>query len=395
MASIRVLCEVCQTRATDWPRKTPFDPISCDNQCMVCAAIKAIVEAPLPTWRTNEVSFNESIEDNATKPPYYTQPVSPLRSDNSSAACFECPDVALYIWRYIDSIERGSQYKRWHSVLWIRHLPVPAVSRVPNARSIPYNYFRGLLDDCKQNHPECNRPVIPSKHIGPRRVIDCIANEVVEHRGEPYVTLSYVWGTAPDPPADHSRTNDFLPTIKDAMAITVSLGYRHLWVDRYCIDQSNVEEVLHQISIMHLIYETSILTIIAACGANPQLGLSGVSKPRLPLYEAESASIYVRESLRRDNEVVGSVWNSRAWTYQEALFARRRLIITSSEVYFECAAWRLWETEQVRVFSLAPHLSTCTLGFRQPTSRVLADRLCQGLSPNRFFSDGTHVRDGF
>lgn len=32
----------------------------------------------------------------------------------------------------------------------------------------------------------------------------------------------------------------------------------------------------------------------------------------------------------------GSKWNTRGWTYQEGLLARRRLVFTNDEVYFQC-----------------------------------------------------------
>ncbi len=41
---------------------------------------------------------------------------------------------------------------------------------------------------------------------------------------------------------------------------------------------------------------------------------------------------------RSDNEVQRSRWNTRGWTYQEGLLARRRLVFTGSQCYFQCGA---------------------------------------------------------
>jgi len=131
------------------------------------------------------------------------------------------------------------------------------------------------------------------------------------------------------------------------MMVTVALGYRYLWVDRYCINQSDPTEVLEQMSIMDVIYKNSILTIIAACGINPQHGLPGVSKPRRALHECESSGIYVREVVS-SSTILESRWNQRAWTYQEAVFARRRLIFTDCEAYYECSSrGGKWESQPV------------------------------------------------
>ncbi len=37
------------------------------------------------------------------------------------------------------------------------------------------------------------------------------------------------------------------------------------------------------------------------------------------------------------------MWSSRAWTYQEGLLSRRRLLFTESQVYFQCMEMHCWE----------------------------------------------------
>jgi len=58
--------------------------------------------------------------------------------------------------------------------------------------------------------------------------------------------------------------------------VVKKLGYRYLWVDRYCINQGNEEEKADQCGKMDLIYQNADLTIIAAIGDNPTYGLPGV-----------------------------------------------------------------------------------------------------------------------
>jgi hypothetical protein len=78
----------------------------------------------------------------------------------------------------------------------------------------------------------------------PERVVDCKSGQLVEENSQPYVCLSYVWGSkAPTQEALDNLLPINLPaTISDAMVVTLKIGLRYLWVDRYCIDQNNADE---------------------------------------------------------------------------------------------------------------------------------------------------------
>lgn len=54
--------------------------------------------------------------------------------------------------------------------------------------------------------------------------------------------------------------------MEDAITVTQSLGYRYLWIDQHCIDQSDPVQKQYQIANMDKIYANSDLTIIAAAG---------------------------------------------------------------------------------------------------------------------------------
>jgi len=81
--------------------------------------------------------------------------------------------------------------------------------------------------------------------------------------------------------------------VRDAIEITEKLGFKYLWVNRYCINQHNSEEKHSQIRNMDSIYNTAELTIIAAVGDNPSFGLPGASsqRPRIPQIEISLGGI--------------------------------------------------------------------------------------------------------
>lgn len=97
---------------------------------------------------------------------------------------------------------------------------------------------------------------------------------------------------------------------------------------------------------MSTIYRGAQLTIIAAAGEDPTHGLPGVKpcrrSPAHGYYEAIGS--FCLSALPRCildghayfNDIRNTVWASRAWTFQEAIFSRRRLIFTESQVIFSC-----------------------------------------------------------
>jgi hypothetical protein len=49
-------------------------------------------------------------------------------------------------------------------------------------------------------------------------------------------------------------------TIRDAIEVTKSVGFQHLWVDALCIVQDTHEDKVWQLSVMNRIYEDTSLT---------------------------------------------------------------------------------------------------------------------------------------
>lgn len=188
-----------------------------------------------------------------------------------------------------------------------------------------------------KHHEECGleRP----RRVPYLKLIDCETRRIVPAEDFSYICLSYVWGQTLDDNTHLSVLPCGLPTtIEDAITVTLKLGMRYLWVDRYCIDQQNKVEVLHQLKVMDLIYQNAELTIVAAAGEDPWYGLPGVSsRPRdSQLFRKIWGILFVPPVSSPVEFIEDSTWNTRGWTYQEALFSRRRLVFTNQQAYFEC-----------------------------------------------------------
>ncbi|EHK41672.1 hypothetical protein TRIATDRAFT_172728, partial [Trichoderma atroviride IMI 206040] len=210
------------------------------------------------------------------------------------------------------------------------------------------------IDFCNDNHTTGPCAVKDRTLVKGLRLIDCEENKVVlAENNVDYVTLSYVMGTYREDDDDNGN-DDHLPrrlpkVVADAISTTKALGYRYLWVDRYCIprrgDAQGAPERQRQLDLMGQIYGHSALTLVVAAGEGVRDGIAGISAPREEQLSIQTETdLFTTSLLRPDLEVASSKWASRAWTYQEGLLSRRRLIFTPSQVYFQCQALHCHES---------------------------------------------------
>ena len=104
--------------------------------------------------------------------------------------------------------------------------------------------IRRWLQTCWSFHKACR-----NLHSFPKyeslRVIDCREERLrLIDLTDTYACLSYVWGSLPHNESFDSvkSLRDIPRTIRDAMTVTLELGLRYLWVDRYYINQQDQNE---------------------------------------------------------------------------------------------------------------------------------------------------------
>lgn len=249
------------------------------------------------------------------------------------------------------------------------HIGKPVkMARIPQIVSPVFNGSLACawFDACIKSHAECKFAMKSHFHMQrpETRMIDCLTRELiswklvspgddsVQKRG--FVALSYVWGPRPTVDETTQAEGFNLPsqlplTIRDAITVTLNLGFQYLWVDQYCINQSDQKDKSTQISQMDLIYNCADLTIIAASGADCNYGLPGVSeRPRdVPdpfiLDEVLTFGI-LPERIDHWERGPGS-WHTRGWTFQEAHLSRRRLVFSDTAMHFECMRYDEWQKE--------------------------------------------------
>lgn len=201
------------------------------------------------------------------------------------------------------------------------------------------------LEHCKTKHSfRCHGST--KSAVSGLRLIDCATLTIREAESEsPFVALSYVWGNPGNVDITRRRTRNgrllrkrLSPVIIDAICVTKTLGFKYLWVDKFCIDQNDAATKHEQIKQMGAIYENAELTIIAAAGADETHGLPGVGKrPPTPQNITGLSGISVLPMVKHPHSSIrSSRWASRGWTFQEAVLSRRRLVFTGDHLYFEC-----------------------------------------------------------
>ncbi|KAL5329350.1 hypothetical protein ACEPPN_002862 [Leptodophora sp. 'Broadleaf-Isolate-01'] len=221
--------------------------------------------------------------------------------------------------------------------------------------SADFTVIKEWLAYCTSHHSKtCRQGPLPS--LPGFRVIDCISRNIRDQESvniqEGYITLSYVWGAGSEwlpPQIDDLRPGAVSRVIENAMEVTVKLGFRFLWVDRYCIPQSESPEKQKLLNNMGTIYQNSAFTIIASAGDSPSYGLPGVAgNSRTAQYQVMvGRHKLVAVSTNFGNEILQSEWNKRGWTYQEALLSCRQLVFTNSQVYFQCQGMTCFESMSI------------------------------------------------
>lgn len=235
--------------------------------------------------------------------------------------------------------------------------------RILDENWIDMEVIRDWRSRCIVEHGgRCDKPAFGGgAPFLPSWLIDVVEGCIVpcEDEGPRFLTLSYTWGKTKNFLTKKHNINDVrkpgalltgyiadnIPeTIRNAIALTKALGETRLWVDSLCIVQDDEAALQHDIRNMHRIYASSFLTIIAEDGQDAEFGLRGLrglSAPRVVDQEvlpmAAGERLLMIGSKYRDHPVSIYDYEERMWTFQERIFAKRRLIFTSfGSVKWQC-----------------------------------------------------------
>ena len=250
------------------------------------------------------------------------------------------------------------------------------LTRTSSRESI--QWARQRIEHCTNNH-DCGRilntsPDTTQQLIHPIRLVDVRMIDRSQVRlvsieaASQYATLSYCWGTNPDPPWVTTTSNmvsrhvgfstHILPqTLRDAITLTRELGYDYLWIDALCILQGDDSiDWEQQTSQMGLIYGNSCITIAPSAPMSAESGIFNVESVdqshEIPAVidittrtaDGQESTLHVfewtghttREEEESPKELREDALSQRGWVYQERLFSPRTLHYTSNQLFWEC-----------------------------------------------------------
>ncbi|KAK5077781.1 hypothetical protein LTR70_009646 [Exophiala xenobiotica] len=177
-----------------------------------------------------------------------------------------------------------------------------------------------------------------------------------------YLTLSHCWGKKPHLTLikkNHKRFllglpfEDLPQTFRDAVSITIRLGYNALWIDALCIIQDDPQDIGEEIPRMGIIYGNSVCTIAALSSGGSD---GGCFAQRIPLARVpcqlwtRSGHFISLKSVRMDavmeqldpNSTMGSRYapqlHTRGWVVQERALSPRTLYFSKTGIHWECCS---------------------------------------------------------
>ncbi|KAI0866557.1 HET-domain-containing protein [Xylaria cubensis] len=276
-------------------------------------------------------------------------------------------------------------------------------TRIIDNRWIDVNLIRSWHDRCQSEHgKDCDNYVVEGLgSYQPDWLIDTVRGCLIPYTPgdapRQYSTLSYVWGQTPSFQALKSNIGQLqevgvllsgpiarqIPkTIRDAIQITRRLGETFIWVDSLCIVQDDAVTRGKTLRQMHLIYLSSVVTIIAEHGQNARQGIRGIrglSKRRLHQQtrfeianDTGKVLIFKTDKDRHTSRVLKNPhdYHMRMWTYQEYLFSKRRLIFGSGPVAWMCNKAKWLEDEHSHPGGAQPEKP-----FRNPMNTIMRSRV--------------------
>ncbi|KAL1798031.1 hypothetical protein ACET3X_004637 [Alternaria dauci] len=184
-----------------------------------------------------------------------------------------------------------------------------------------------------------------------------------------YLVLSYMWGTNHTQQLRLLQSNlkDFQKEIprakfeasdvyKEAVRITLALGYKYLWIDSLTIIQDSPTDWAHEARRMAIVYGNATANLAFLFPPHSPAKPSRREDPRvwhpciLRAPSAQTPGVYIeheKSDLRQDfssdehiqDWLYPSNWPlfSRAWTFQEYLLAPRTLLLGHRNLMWQCS----------------------------------------------------------
>lgn len=276
----------------------------------------------------------------------------------------------------------------------------PNVSISTNSKGT-FDVARMWLERCTSNHRPCSvhrkggstQPtrLLDLRGTSSTRLVRVCEPRAADTKAE-YLCLSHCWGNLETIQLREENLKSLkdgiylteLPILfRNAVRITLQLGYSYLWIDSLCIIQNSESDWQAESRKMGSIYQNSVCTIAALVSRNNAEPLFTTRKPTafepciLAGSVAKGVSLYVEPDFEHMAEEKRTPpLHKRAWVFQEHLLSPRTLYFGTVGIFWECMQLEASEFQPEEVRSRIP---TSTLEHswleQKPYKRVFHDML--------------------
>ena len=229
------------------------------------------------------------------------------------------------------------------------------VSGRPVSGQINHALLQIWIQDCTLNHGEKCHP--PSAYVDEKLYLLLVDVQkmclVRRDWGSRYLALSYVWGksnafiTVKENFEELQRDGAILQhldnitqVIKDAMEFVRDIGEKYLWADQLCIIQDDPGFMAEYLPRMDKIFGHALITVVAISGQNANAFLPGIrpgsraeTQTKVKLGDltlvAKLPCLFITKK--------ASLWDNRAWTFQEGVLSRKKVYFSKFQMFWRCS----------------------------------------------------------
>jgi hypothetical protein len=185
-----------------------------------------------------------------------------------------------------------------------------------------------------------------------------------------YCALSHCWGPVDKQPLRTTRTtcpchlhgiplHQLPKTFKESILLTRSLNIKYIWIDSLCIIQDDAADWHFEAGKMADVYRNATLVISASDAKDSTEGLFVTERE----HKTVTTVPYIAEGVVQGTFKIAQLpayesgpslshLNTRGWTFQERLLARRMIFFGREGVSWKCSELEAWERSSYRDLGL-------------------------------------------
>lgn len=361
----------------------PLEEVIRNQSCVFCTLICDLIPHDLPVQHlialNTEVGFSprEITEEQGKPQSIFRTTVISLSIDDKDSE-----EEHPYYGGWCESIGAIGLVDTHHPLCILQDETAAIYETGPDVK-MNIQRVSSWIRDCEMNHDHELSPAFQHLRVLNIYLIDVTNNQLVQGTtSRRYIALSYVWGSVSGLQTTRKNVAAFMAprgllryksqipkAVRDAMKLVRKLQERYLWVDTLCIEQNNQEHKELHISNMDAIYHLAHLVVIAHSGENAESALPGLSrgtrikgaKGRLLGDDIAHLKPFSRFATGTQLETIKPSpyerlgrYETRGWTFQEEILARRALLFNNYNVSFRCdegvhhdqigCSIRMWDT---------------------------------------------------